>query len=1072
MKWPRVLAIILLSVSCLATQSAFAQRGNDIDVLATQMGQALQAKRYAEGLALAQRLEILVRRKEGTEGVRYAAVLHNEGMFLHNLGRYREAAERLNAALTIRLRFNDPAAVLRTSSILTAALAMLDRRADASTVAERALAIGTQAFGPDDLRLTETLASLGGLARDQENYAEAERYFERTLGILQKSNARPFDVASAMDDLGDLYGQEGRFEAGERLLKQATNLLDQTYGAGATNVPNYDKILSDLGNLYKNAGRLSDSEAMLRRSLAIGRANLGDTHPNVAGRMGNLAIVLEQESRFSEAEDLYKKTLLIYEKTFGPDHPTTAIALSNLAVVYADENRPEETVGLQQRVLAIAEKAFGPDSPDVARSLTNLANTYRGLGRRDEALALYDRSLRIFERKFGENSSVSTLALNSKGQTLQDLGRFAEAASAFDQALRIDERALGPEHPQLVHDLRTIGFLQLKMGNYAEARQRFSRALAIAQSKLGEGHQDTIATLINLAGVDTRENKWTDALAVLRRASAAMQDKGAGGNGPQFKRFTELDTGLVEVLWHVTNGRPDEKAGNEAFVAAQRTRETQASAALSQMAARFSAGNDAIATLVRRQQDLKATLDGLDKRIAIELGAPEGKRNDALLTSLRSESDRARQSFDQVSAQIAHDFPAYAELSSPAPLSIAQAQALLKGDEALVSFLILEERSYVFAVTRESSVWQQIPLGRKEISETVGKLRLGLFDPAPDAAPKPFDLDASFELYTALIGPVETAISKKPKLLVVPAGALTSLPFNVLVTKKPNPALAPDDRYRQAAWLLNDKATTVLPSVTSLRALRVFAKTSRANKPFIGFGDPILRRSGGDGKRASRNVQPYQSYYKGTDVDIDRLRTGLPAIPDTGDELRAVARELGASQDDVKLGAAATVTAVKTTPLEQYRVIEFATHGLVAGEVGGLSEPALVLSLPDKPTAEDDGLLTASRIAKLSLDADWAVLSACNTAAGDKPGAEGLSGLARAFFYAGARSLLVSHWPVESEAAVKLTTSAFAILSKSPGIGRAEALRRSIQALIADRSSPHNADPSAWAPFVLVGDGT
>ncbi len=173
----------------------------------------------------------------------------------------------------------------------------------------------------------------------------------------------------------------------------------------------------------------------------------------------------------------------------------------------------------------------------------------------------------------------------------------------------------------------------------------------------------------------------------------------------------------------------------------------------------------------------------------------------------------------------------------------------------------------------------------------------------------------------------------------------------------------------------------------------------------------------------------------------------------------------------MKLGAAATIATVMATSLEQYRVVDFATHGLVAGEVSGLSEPALVLTLPDKPTAEDDGLLTASRIAKLNLDADWAVLSACTAAAGDKPGAEGLSGLARAFFYAGARSLLVSYWPVESDAAVKLTTGAFARLTKDPRIGRAEAVRRSIKALIADRSSAHNADPTTWAPFVLVGEG-
>jgi CHAT domain-containing protein len=198
----------------------------------------------------------------------------------------------------------------------------------------------------------------------------------------------------------------------------------------------------------------------------------------------------------------------------------------------------------------------------------------------------------------------------------------------------------------------------------------------------------------------------------------------------------------------------------------------------------------------------------------------------------------------------------------------------------------------------------------------------------------------------------------------------------------------------------------------------------------------------------------------------------LPALPETAGELQAVAKALGASpQDDVKLGTAATVTSVNQLPLDQYRVVDFATHGLVAGEVNGLSEPALVLTLPDRPTGDDDGLLTASRVAKLKLDADWAVLSACNTAAGDKPGAEGLSGLARAFFYAGARALLVSHWPVDSDAAVRLTTGAFAELTAHPGIGRAEALRRSMKALIADRSSPRNADPAVWAPFVLVGEG-
>jgi len=365
----------------------------------------------------------------------------------------------------------------------------------------------------------------------------------------------------------------------------------------------------------------------------------------MSATMDNLATVLEQESRLTESEDLYKRTLAIYEKIFGSNHAVTAIGLNNLANVYSAQGRFQDAACLQQRVLAIHEKVFGPDSPDVGRSLNNLANSYCDLGRQDEAQPLYQRALRIIEKKFGENSGASGLALGAMGRALQDKGRLEEAAQYLDRELKIDERVLGPEHPHLVNDLRGIALLDIRTGNYADARARLERALAIAQATFGARHHDTIATMINLADVDGHENKWPDALAMLRRASAAMEADGQ--NNAQFKRFTDLDASTIEVVWHVTDGKPDDAAKNEAFGAAQRARETQAGAALSQMAARFGAGNDAIASVVRRQQDLKASLDSLEKRITTELGAPDGKRNDALITSLRAESVRARQSFDR-----------------------------------------------------------------------------------------------------------------------------------------------------------------------------------------------------------------------------------------------------------------------------------------------------------------------------------------------------------------------------------------------------------------------------------------
>jgi CHAT domain-containing protein len=199
-----------------------------------------------------------------------------------------------------------------------------------------------------------------------------------------------------------------------------------------------------------------------------------------------------------------------------------------------------------------------------------------------------------------------------------------------------------------------------------------------------------------------------------------------------------------------------------------------------------------------------------------------------------------------------------------------------------------------------------------------------------------------------------------------------------------------------------------------------------------------------------------------------------PPLPETAEELRAIAKTLNASPTDIRLGDAASVTAVKHSPLADYRVVYFATHALVAGEVEKFAkvkaEPALVLSMPDRPSEDDDGLLRASEVATLKLNAEFVVLSACNTAAGDKSGAEALSGLARAFFYAGAKSLIVSNWTVDSDSTVELMTRLFDAQKKNPKRSRAEALRFSMLSMINHPSKPNWAQPKFWAPFIVVGE--
>jgi len=369
-------------------------------------------------------------------------------------------------------------------------------------------------------------------------------------------------------------------------------------------------------------------------------------------------------------------------------------------------------------------------------------------------------------------------------------------------------------------------------------------------------------------------------------------------------------------------------------------------------------------------------------------------------------------------------------------------------------------------------------------------------DLAGRSAAEWFDTAFAYDLYRTLFGQVEDLVKDK-HLLIVPSESLTQLPFHVLVTEKPGAARWGEGGYGDARWLVRRQPMAVLPSVGSLEVLRRM-KGAQARRPFIGFGDPLLDGRPGNPIHAGRarlararqtctavsasgardRIQAalpalslIGSLFRGGLADVAVLRQQLP-LPETTDELCAVARDLGAADSDVWLGRRMTETAVKDLSregrLRDYRVLHFATHGLVAGDLDN-PEPALMFSPPETATERDDGLLTASEVAQLQLDADWVVLSACNTAAGASGNQQALSGLARAFFYAGARALLVSHWSVESDAAVAITAGAFKALNADPSIGRAEALRRSITALIA--TGGRNAHPSVWAPFVLVGDG-
>ena len=829
-------------------------------------------------------------------------------------------------------------------------------------------------------------------------------------------------------------------------------------------------------NELSRAGKYSEALPLAQGQLQTLEKKYGPAHRDVAAALNNLAEIHGHQGNDSEAEPLLKRAIAILDKAVGLDAAEAAPELNNLAALYQRQERFAEAEPLFKRALAIREKSLGRDHPDLGQSLNNLATVYEKQGRHGDSEPLFKRALAIYEKAAGPQHPVVATLLNNLGQVDKVQSRYAEAEPLIKRSLAIREKVLGPDHPDVARSLNNLADLYERQGRYAEALPLFQRALAIRERAVGPDHPDAAISMNNLAAFYQASGRPGDALPLVQRLIAS-------GRAQLRAALAVLADAQRQQLM------PADKALDDALNVIQRGTQSQAASAVNKLAVRLAAGNDRLAELVRRDQDLAAEAEALDKAIVTAVSKERSKRDVAAEQRARDRlaviaTERAR-----LQKTFAGEFPNYAALSNPLPMTAKETQALLSDDEALVLIAVTEKESYVIAITRDGADWKPIPRGAETLSRQVAAFRRGLdIGKANDASGKSglFDLALANDLYGTLLGPVEALVKDKRSLLVVPSGALTALPFHLLVTEKPAAAI-PDkfEFYRDAAWLLKRQAVSILPSVASLKTLRVFARKEQSTKPMTGFGDPLFNPSqenSGDRrgamkpnavKQAARGVTnaAYTDFWQGAGVDRARLVQALPQLPDTADELNAVAKDLGVSSADIHLGEDASETTVKRAALADYNIVYFATHGLVAGDVKGVAEPSLVLSIPKQPSEFDDGLLTASEVAQLKLNADWVVLSACNTIAGDKPGAEALSGLARSFFYAGARALLVSHWAVDSEAATRLATSTFDRLKADPKLGRAEALRQAMLAFLNDASSSRNAYPALWAPFALIGEG-
>ena len=796
------------------------------------------------------------------------------------------------------------------------------------------------------------------------------------------------------------------------------------------------------------------------------------------------ARVQNSRNDYTRAEDAFRNALNIQERALGDQALGVGVTLTELALQVSNQGRFEEAAGLFRRADPIIQRNRNAQD-EQARFFTSMAYDAANQGKYEDALKLVREATNIWRiLSQGSKTSLSDL---SGGDPSEDLnatkGELAHSLNVeAAMALRTDDltgaETAAKEALSIVGDvpnlppwwrpdiLSTIGEVYARQGQLAQAEVAFRGALIFRQRLFGDT-APTALTYIQLGSVYSREGLWPESVRSYQLAIGILSHDEVARSGLVFDEVAPFIVAANEFAAKDPTQR--EKLNSDIFKILQFMGAGITDQTITRAAARMAATDPKVAELVRELQESQRRRDAARITLAHETSRPDDERGsakeDALLQSINLETQRV----DTLNKRIQEAFPDYANFANPGAMDILEMQKRLGPKEALVQFQFSADQGFAIVTRSDSFSAKLLNISRDEMVEAVTGLRRALV--VRNGVVEDFDIGDSYELYQKLFGPIAAEVRDVTHMIVVPSGALASLPMGLLVTQKPTSGT----NYRTAAWLARTVATSLVPSVRAFAVLRDSKNQARAPQPYLAFGNPNFegQRENRDpsGRPAPTGLEVMNASCRESGPAPAAMLRTLAPLPDTANEVQTIGRILTAGNDAVILGANSTEANLRKMPLDQYRVLYFATHGLLPGELKCQSEPALALS-PPAVTAQDkdsDGLLEASEIADLRLNADLVVLSACNTASGGgKFGGESLSGLAEAFFHAGARTLIASHWQVPSGATVRLMTGMFERLGPELKGGVSEMMRQSQLQLISQASTSH---PFNWAAFTVIGDG-
>jgi len=854
-------------------------------------------------------------------------------------------------------------------------------------------------------------------------------------------------VSSALPVMERSIGVESGLLQGQAVTQHQISpaLAAQRLAASALSASDLGRAETSLDDAASanRAGNYADAERAYASVASLQKRVLGPSDPGLARTLAGQAVQASNLGRYNEADKLLNQAEILARAPNQTDENALPLVWHDRGIHLLNELKYQEAL-MQLRRSEAAYRANLHGAP-----LIPAVESFNRSG-------LHGMSLRDIFADPAQTSAIIGVVENERQEAvaLRRLHKLPESEAAAETATRIAQ-ANDLDNPDMqARLLRTNAFVSEAQGMRAASLLQ----LASSSKNFATAYPDSPAygkTTLLLAARQAEAGDTTAALGTCRTVIAALRTANLGVD-------PDLLMPCLTLLNSSVNDTNAEAVHAEMFEAAELGQGSVTSQLIAEASARLAenARDPRVSSLIKESADLKAHLSDLLTQQQEQAAPAQGDfragaapKADA---ALDAEIAKTQAALAEKSSALQAASPNFGALVQRV-VTAKELSAALRPGEVFCSIMLAPNAGWSFLIAGGKVSVAQIAGGSNQAADLVARVRASL--DTETMPPPPFDIAAAQKLYQLLLGGFAPQLQSATALTVAPTGPLLSLPFGLLLSGP-----ASQDDLASAPWLIKHLVVAHVPAPANLVGLRKQAAASRATIPWFGFGD----------FRRVTQAQAVTAFPPSSCGDSAELLANLPPLPGAQLELETVRKITHADPADQLLGPAFTAEAVLKAPLKHARILHFATHALLSTDLKCQTEPALVTSAPASAPSAEAALLTASQVTSLDLDAQTVILSACNTGGAKGGGAgESLSGLARSFFYAGARSMLVTHWSVNDRVTAYLVALAIAEAQHDPSIGIAGGLAAAQRKMLNDAtgSLAAEAHPFYWAPLAVIGDG-